>query len=448
VAAVIRSEDILLERVDLRNGVGSGAFIEGCSNVLVRNFSSSFMATNGVESRASYNTRLEFGTIWSNGVAQIWIDSSPKLGLPKTNAFVSVSNCIMGSFGIRRPVYELRGTLFANYNNLYLLNGALAALSYEGGFPREYDSAAKWKALTGQDAMSLSHQPRFANAVIGDFHLKSSAGRYNPATSGYAYDPVAENSPLLDAGDPLIACLEPLPNGGRVNLGRYGNTAEASLTPTNAALVLISFNDGGSASGTEVPITWLARGAATNAGYTVTLYFSADGGSNWVQLATNVTAADCEWLWDSTLVQQTVQGVLRIEGVDGTSVQNDRFFSVRNQPFSFYINDNSTTNDVYCNNVGNNANSGLSPDYPMADLNTLLAKYDLEGGDTVYIDTGRYAGLIPGALPRRIPPAAWNCRRWCSRAAPTPIRAAPFWTGGPTSSASRWSMPSGFTCGT
>jgi hypothetical protein len=65
--------------------------------------------------------------------------------------------------------------------------------------------------------------------VLGDFHLKSKAGHWNPRTCSWVLDDVT--SPCIDAGDPNAAFgLEPPPNGGRANLGAYGNTPEASRT--------------------------------------------------------------------------------------------------------------------------------------------------------------------------------------------------------------------------
>jgi len=61
----------------------------------------------------------------------------------------------------------------------------------------------------------------------GDYHLKSQAGRWNPDTSDWARDDVT--SPCIDAGDPMSPIgREPFPNGGIVNMGAYGATAEAS----------------------------------------------------------------------------------------------------------------------------------------------------------------------------------------------------------------------------
>jgi len=63
--------------------------------------------------------------------------------------------------------------------------------------------------------------------VDGDYHLKSQAGRYNPDTQIWVQDNVT--SPCVDAGDmgsPIG--FEPFPNGGIINMGAYGGTAEAS----------------------------------------------------------------------------------------------------------------------------------------------------------------------------------------------------------------------------
>ncbi len=61
----------------------------------------------------------------------------------------------------------------------------------------------------------------------GDCHLKSQAGRWNPATQAWAIDNAT--SPCIDAGDPTAAIAwEPFPNGGIVNIGAYGATERAS----------------------------------------------------------------------------------------------------------------------------------------------------------------------------------------------------------------------------
>jgi hypothetical protein len=62
---------------------------------------------------------------------------------------------------------------------------------------------------------------------IGDYHLMSTVGRWAPAAQAWVKDPI--DSPCLDRGDPNTPVGdEPYPNGGRINLGAYGGTPEAS----------------------------------------------------------------------------------------------------------------------------------------------------------------------------------------------------------------------------
>jgi len=62
--------------------------------------------------------------------------------------------------------------------------------------------------------------------VEADFHLKSQAGRWDPSTHGWIQDDIT--SPCIDAGDPISPIgPEPFPNGGFVNMGAYGGTAQA-----------------------------------------------------------------------------------------------------------------------------------------------------------------------------------------------------------------------------
>jgi len=71
--------------------------------------------------------------------------------------------------------------------------------------------------------------PVFADAEGGDYHLKSERGRYWPEHDVWVLDEVS--SPCIDAGDARIQpSAEPAANGGRINMGAYGNTAYASMS--------------------------------------------------------------------------------------------------------------------------------------------------------------------------------------------------------------------------
>ena len=68
--------------------------------------------------------------------------------------------------------------------------------------------------------------------VDGDYHLKSQAGRWDSNSQTWVIDDVT--SPCIDAGDPSTPVgLEPLPNGGIINMGAFGGTDEASKSPEN-----------------------------------------------------------------------------------------------------------------------------------------------------------------------------------------------------------------------
>jgi len=81
---------------------------------------------------------------------------------------------------------------------------------------------------------NVAVEPNDANVVWinGDYHLQSQAGRYDAATQAWVQD--SANSPGIDAGNPATRFEpEPSPNGLRINLGAYGGTTEASMSPTS-----------------------------------------------------------------------------------------------------------------------------------------------------------------------------------------------------------------------
>lgn len=82
----------------------------------------------------------------------------------------------------------------------------------------------------GWQGNNLDMDPLFANPERGDFHLKSQGGRWDTISGNWVLDEVS--SPCIDAGslDESVG-LERFPNGDRVNMGAYGGTPEASLSP-------------------------------------------------------------------------------------------------------------------------------------------------------------------------------------------------------------------------
>lgn len=62
---------------------------------------------------------------------------------------------------------------------------------------------------------------------LGDTHVKSQAGRYEPTLDLWILDPVT--SPCIDGGNPgMDEGWETVPHGSRINMGAYGGTRDAS----------------------------------------------------------------------------------------------------------------------------------------------------------------------------------------------------------------------------
>ena len=116
-------------------------------------------------------------------------------------AKVSLTNCI----------------LWGNEPNEIILDGddVLVTASY-------CDIRGGWAGKGNVDI-----DPSFGDVNNGDFHLKSETGRYDPNSRTWVTDDVT--SPCIDAGDPRTPIgLESFPNGGRINMGAYGGTTQAS----------------------------------------------------------------------------------------------------------------------------------------------------------------------------------------------------------------------------
>ncbi len=65
--------------------------------------------------------------------------------------------------------------------------------------------------------------------IEGDYHLKSQAGRWDPNSRSWVADNVT--SRCIDAGNESLEWKnEPWPHGGRINMGAYGGTPEASMS--------------------------------------------------------------------------------------------------------------------------------------------------------------------------------------------------------------------------
>ena len=111
------------------------------------------------------------------------------------------------------------------------------------GDPRLVTSVEDFKTTSKVDAIprckantagsSLSRNNRV------NVHLRGGSGYYDESTGEKvtAYRRKG-SSPAIDAGDKSVKCVEPTPNGHRVNLGAYGNTPWATMSKGGTMLMV------------------------------------------------------------------------------------------------------------------------------------------------------------------------------------------------------------------
>ena len=118
----------------------------------------------------------------------------------------------------------------------------------------------------------------------GDCHLLSEAGYFDSEGNLYYAEP-GERSPAIDAGDPYSDySRESSPNGSCINLGRYGNTEQASRTPASGPdvdgipQVMILWDD---PNGYSKPTVSFMMGGSGSYSARGIVYISTDSGETW-----------------------------------------------------------------------------------------------------------------------------------------------------------------------
>lgn len=157
------------------------------------------------------------------------------------NAKTILENCTIaantGSYGSSGHAIVVEGGSQVTAKNCIFCNNSTGASTNDfyvadSTLTIDYSLYHTGYTLAGTGSVTLNNSftadPLFADPDAGDWHLKSTTGRWNG--SGWTTD--GATSPAIDAGDPASPWNnEPADNGSRVNLGAYGNTPEASKSP-------------------------------------------------------------------------------------------------------------------------------------------------------------------------------------------------------------------------
>jgi hypothetical protein len=204
--------------------------------------------------------------------------------------------------------------------------------------------------------------------------------------AGRTLDVVVNGVTLVTDFDPFVAA-------GGVNRAAVLPVDVSATGGTGLRLEIVAKNASGARiHGLEV----LTNNAAGVADPRVDVQWSSDG-TNWNNIATNQPMdrfgrGQVNWFVPSNLPLGNGYRIRTISS-NGTPVASDlsdKTFEVVGGGNVFYINDNSSVGDTFTTAFGNDANSGKSPAFPMASLESLLRNYDLNPGDVIYVDSGIY----------------------------------------------------------
>ncbi len=214
----------------------SGAAVTGCT------FSTNSAKTGGGAYCGAPTTDVTFqNCIFSKNVAE-----AGAALLADQQSHVTVINCTVAankytsSSSSAAAVYTNTADILINnsilYSNLYNNSPgkSLVIVSPVSKLPVTYSDVEG--GYTGPG--NIQGDPRFADLSNEDYHLKSLYGRYDPQARQWFRD--TEHSPCIDMGDPAASVAdEPAPNAGRINMGAYGGTREASKGEKDHAIFYV-----------------------------------------------------------------------------------------------------------------------------------------------------------------------------------------------------------------
>ena len=191
-----------------------------------------------------YSNGINNFTIVNNTIVQALGVGFTAVGNPYNyNVRDNIFDVAAGAVAISMPASAENG-FSSDYNLFDIAAGGTLAM-WSG---QSYDLTG-WQLIFGFDKHGLSGDPRFTNAAGGDFTLQA-------------------GSPALDRGDPSLPFNnEPSPNGGRIDIGAYGDTAQAGPSPAKVVQIVTPIAQARAALGDQLTLTFQTSGIADTGGY-------------------------------------------------------------------------------------------------------------------------------------------------------------------------------------
>ncbi len=79
---------------------------------------------------------------------------------------------------------------------------------------------------------------------------------------------------------------------------------------------------------------------------------------------------------------------------------------------TYFVNNDSIANDLWCSSPGSPDNDGLTPATPLPDIHSVIVRYAPSFGDTIYVDSGEYSLNNTLELPDTGPPPGAPETQW------------------------------------
>jgi hypothetical protein len=343
-------------------------------NLIYRNTS------RGLVTDAAADVRIESNTIYAPTGNGVHLQNGSRNVTLQNNILWAETGC-----GLYVATDSQRG-FSSDYNNLYA-SGTGRLVWWQKPFSDLFD----WQVEAGFDAQSIGYtvlapaldHPQFVDLGADDYRLSAA-------------------STSVDSGS-LVGDyhFEPEPNGARIDLGAYGNTALATASPARYLRVDYpnyyadwTVDEGRAILWHTYDVAQLDRkltGTVDIALYQVGVGKVAD--------ISTAPAADGYFGWSpqaSGIVPDTQSRYyVRITWNGDSAVfdESREAFSVPITGNDYFVNiagDTDFTDNQYTTAPGNNRNTGKTPGDPKANLLPVLRSYDQGPGDTVHLDTGDY----------------------------------------------------------
>jgi hypothetical protein len=280
----------------------------------------------------------------------------------------------------------------SDYNDYFATRDGKVA--FQG---KDFDDLFDWQVEAESDLHSLGRtsidptrdDPLFVNFAADDYH-------------------VLAGSPTIDAGDPTGAfSQEPGPNGNRVNLGAYGNTPQAAVSPASWLRLTYPEFYVDLRSTVSHPINWEAYNVPDGTNLRIELV--QDGLGTVRTIAASVPASAGTFAWTPSMfpgiannfgIRHRVQ-ITTTSGPTLTDSSREPFAIVSFSPAvmtTFYVDDASDVGDGWSPGaIGSNRKTGLGPTQPKAAIRALVLSYPMGTGgtpDNVWLDTGDYVHAV------------------------------------------------------